>query len=100
MYLMKTIKCDANADTLVPVYVGTHVSKCIDILCLPQSALDKNENLLPLGKHLARMPLDPHSGKMIIFGAMFGCLDPILTIVASLNFKDPFVIPLVSDICK
>ncbi|GFR82175.1 ATP-dependent RNA helicase DHX36, partial [Elysia marginata] len=42
-------------------------------------ALDRNENLLPLGYHLARMPVEPHTGKMILFGAMFCCLDPILT---------------------
>lgn len=71
------------------------ILQCIVVFFF-QNALDKNEELLPLGKHLARMPLDPHSGKMILFGAMFGCLDPILTIVASLNFKDPFVVPLVS----
>ncbi|XP_036369202.1 ATP-dependent DNA/RNA helicase DHX36 isoform X3 [Octopus sinensis] len=58
------------------------------------NALDQDENLLPLGKHLARMPVDPHSGKMILFGAMFCCLDPILTVAASLSFKDAFVIPL------
>ncbi|OPL33377.1 hypothetical protein AM593_04156, partial [Mytilus galloprovincialis] len=28
-------------------------------------ALDEDENLLPLGYHLARMPVDPQSGKMI-----------------------------------
>lgn len=58
------------------------------------NALDRAENLLPLGKHLARMPVDPHSGKMILLGAMFSCLDPILTVAASLSFKDAFVIPL------
>ena len=63
-----------------------------------QNALDKHENLLPLGKHLAKMPLDPHTGKMILFGAMFSCLGPILTIAANLNFKEPFFIPLVGDI--
>ena len=60
-----------------------------------QNALDFDENLLPLGVHLARMPVDPHTGKMILFGAMFCCLDPILTVAASLSFKDAFVIPLV-----
>ena len=43
------------------------------------------------------MPVDPHTGKMILFGAMFSCLDPILTVAASLSFKDAFVIPLVSN---
>lgn len=58
------------------------------------NALDTDENLLPLGYHLARMPVEPHTGKMILFGAMFCCLDPILTVAASLSFKDAFVIPL------
>ncbi|KAL8564469.1 hypothetical protein ACOMHN_017611 [Nucella lapillus] len=58
------------------------------------NALDREENLLPLGVHLARMPVEPHTGKMILFGAMFCCLDPILTVAASLSFKDAFFIPL------
>ncbi|XP_064611599.1 ATP-dependent DNA/RNA helicase DHX36-like [Liolophura sinensis] len=58
------------------------------------NALDHEENLLPLGYHLARMPVDPHVGKMILFGAMFCCLDPVLTVAASLGFKDAFTIPL------
>ncbi|VDH96114.1 ATP-dependent RNA helicase DHX36 [Mytilus galloprovincialis] len=57
-------------------------------------ALDEDENLLPLGYHLARMPVDPQSGKMILFGAMFGCLDPVCIVAASLSFKDAFYIPL------
>ncbi|XP_014670430.1 PREDICTED: ATP-dependent RNA helicase DHX36-like [Priapulus caudatus] len=58
------------------------------------NALDENEDLTALGFHLARMPTDPHTGKMILFAAMFRCLDPVLTIAASLSFKDAFVIPL------
>ncbi|XP_012944942.1 ATP-dependent DNA/RNA helicase DHX36 [Aplysia californica] len=58
------------------------------------NALDHDENLLPLGYHLARMPVEPHTGKMILFGAMFCCLDPILTVAASLSFKDAFTVPL------
>ncbi|NXE09580.1 DHX36 helicase, partial [Lophotis ruficrista] len=58
------------------------------------NALDRQEQLTPLGVHLARLPVEPHIGKMILFGALFCCLDPVLTIAASLSFKDPFVIPL------
>ncbi|XP_033644979.1 ATP-dependent DNA/RNA helicase DHX36-like [Asterias rubens] len=58
------------------------------------NALDENEQLTPLGYHLARLPVAPSIGRMILFGAMFCCLDPVLTIAASLSFKDPFVIPL------
>lgn len=58
------------------------------------NALDHNENLTPLGYHLARLPIAPQMGKMILFGAIFSCLDPILTIAAALDYKDPFQIPL------
>ncbi|NWT08777.1 DHX36 helicase, partial [Vireo altiloquus] len=58
------------------------------------NALDRQQELTPLGVHLARLPVEPHIGKMILFGALFCCLDPVLTIAASLSFKDPFVIPL------
>ncbi|CAH1775187.1 unnamed protein product [Owenia fusiformis] len=58
------------------------------------NALDDNEDLTPLGYHLAKMPVDPQTGKMILYGALFGCLDPILTIAASLSFKDAFYIPM------
>ncbi|XP_058490743.1 ATP-dependent DNA/RNA helicase DHX36 [Solea solea] len=58
------------------------------------NALDRSENLTALGVHLARLPVEPHIGKLILFGALLGCLDPVLTIAASLSFKDPFFIPL------
>ncbi len=61
-----------------------------------QNALDHNEDLTPLGYNLAKMPVDPHSGKMLLFAAMFCCVDPVLTVAASLSFKDAFYIPLVS----
>eukprot|EP00795_Rhopilema_esculentum_P010997 gene10997-19837_t len=58
------------------------------------NALDRNENLTPLGYHLANLPVNPKVGKMILFGAIFSCLDPVLTVASSLGFKDPFFIPL------
>lgn len=73
------------------------VQHAIDTL-IELQALDRKENLLPLGYHLARMPVEPHTGKMILFGAMFCCLDPILTVAASLSFKDAFTIPLGKEV--
>jgi len=54
----------------------------------------KTEELTPLGFHLAQLPLDPQTGKMILMGAIFSCLDPVLSVAASLSFKDAFLIPL------
>ncbi|XP_071216283.1 ATP-dependent DNA/RNA helicase DHX36-like [Salvelinus alpinus] len=56
------------------------------------NALDRSEALTPLGLHLARLPVEPHTRKLS--GALLGCLDPVLTIAASLSFKDLFFIPM------
>lgn len=53
-------------------------------------ALTSEERLTPLGYHLARLPVDAQTGKMILFGALFCCLDPITSIAASLSFRDAF----------
>jgi len=57
-------------------------------------ALDERENLTPLGQHLATLPVDVRVGKMLLYGSMLGCLDPILTIAAVLSGRTPFVAPL------
>ncbi|KAI8805456.1 P-loop containing nucleoside triphosphate hydrolase protein [Cladochytrium replicatum] len=56
-------------------------------------ALTQDESLTPLGFHLGRLPVDVRIGKMILFGAIFKCLDPILTIASTLSIKSPFVRP-------
>ncbi|XP_057710392.1 putative ATP-dependent RNA helicase DHX57 [Corythoichthys intestinalis] len=56
-------------------------------------ALTAEEKLTPLGYHLARLPVDVRVAKLMLFGAIFRCLDPALTIAASLAFKSPFVAP-------
>ncbi|XP_015173793.1 PREDICTED: ATP-dependent RNA helicase DHX36 isoform X2 [Polistes dominula] len=58
------------------------------------NALDNDEHLTPLGYHLAQLPLDPRTGKMIIWAALFSCVDPVFSIAASLTFKDAFYCPL------
>uniref|UniRef100_A0A8C2DGH8 RNA helicase n=1 Tax=Cyprinus carpio TaxID=7962 RepID=A0A8C2DGH8_CYPCA len=50
--------------------------------------------LTPLGHHLAALPVNVKIGKMLIFGAIFGCLEPIATIAAAMSEKSPFVTPM------
>lgn len=42
-------------------------------------------SLTPLGKNLAKLPVDVRLGRMLLFGAMLQCLDPILTITAAIT---------------
>lgn len=39
------------------------------------------------------LPVDPKLGKMLIMGAVFRCLDPVLTVVSGLSVRDPFLLP-------
>ncbi|XP_024989682.1 DExH-box ATP-dependent RNA helicase DExH5, mitochondrial isoform X1 [Cynara cardunculus var. scolymus] len=57
-------------------------------------ALDESENLTVLGRYLTMLPVEPKLGKMLILGAILYCLDPILTVVAGLSVRDPFLAPL------
>ena len=57
-------------------------------------ALDASEQLTKLGFVLGKLPLEPRLGRMVILAISFGCLDPILNIVVSLGYRDPFLIPL------
>ncbi|XP_045156414.2 3'-5' RNA helicase YTHDC2-like [Mercenaria mercenaria] len=56
-------------------------------------ALDSNEDLTELGRHLADLPVEPHLGKMVLNSIVLKCIDPVLTIVCSLAYKDPFLLP-------
>lgn len=49
-----------------------------------------SESLTPLGCHLAKLPVNVRLGKMLLYGALFQCIDPILTICASLSSQSPF----------
>ncbi|CAL1548512.1 unnamed protein product [Lymnaea stagnalis] len=56
-------------------------------------ALDDQADLTPLGYHVGSLPVDVRIGKLMLFGAIFRCLDSTLTIAATLSFKSPFVSP-------
>lgn len=56
-------------------------------------ALDAWEDLTELGTHLLDLPVEPRLGKMLLYAVVLKCLDPILTIVCSLAYRDPFSMP-------
>ncbi len=59
--------------------------------CLKRlGALKDNEELTPLGLHLAHLGVHPKIGKMLLLGSIFSCFDPIASISAGLSFKSPF----------
>ncbi|XP_077247716.1 DEA(D/H)-box RNA helicase family protein [Tasmannia lanceolata] len=68
------------------------VQNAVDFLKMI-GALDEKENLTNLGQYLSMLPVDPKLGKMLIMGAVFRCLDPILTVVSGLSVRDPFLLP-------
>ncbi|CAA7045626.1 unnamed protein product [Microthlaspi erraticum] len=69
------------------------VQKAIEYLKII-GALDENECLTTLGRYLSKLPMEPKLGKMLVLGAILGCLDPILTVAAGLSVRDPFLTPL------
>ncbi|KAI5862948.1 P-loop containing nucleoside triphosphate hydrolase protein [Durotheca rogersii] len=55
-------------------------------------ALDGDE-LTALGQQLAMIPADLRCGKLMIYGAIFGCLDESVAIASILSTRSPFVSP-------
>ncbi|KAI1376535.1 P-loop containing nucleoside triphosphate hydrolase protein [Hypoxylon crocopeplum] len=56
-------------------------------------ALD-GEELTALGQQLAMIPADLRCGKLMIYGAIFGCLEESVVIASMLSTKSPFFSPL------
>ena len=54
----------------------------------------ESEELTALGWHLTNLPVDARLGKLIIYGAIFNCIDEACTIAAALASRSPFLSPL------
>jgi len=50
-------------------------------------ALDSDERLTHLGRHLASLPLPPALGKMLLFAVLYCCLDPVLTVACCMAYR-------------
>ena len=55
-------------------------------------AVTRSLQLTGLGWILGQLPIDPQLGKMMVLGAVFSCLDPILSVVSCLEYKSPFTV--------
>ncbi|KAG5532314.1 hypothetical protein RHGRI_026818 [Rhododendron griersonianum] len=86
-----------NTPCLLPSWISKvsaqQVQNAIEYLKVI-GALDEDENLTVLGRYLTMLPMEPKLGKMLILGAIFNCLDPLLTVVAGLSVRDPFLTPM------
>jgi hypothetical protein len=69
-----------------PAAVAAALATLVALRALSQSP----ESLTPLGRHLARLPVDVRVGKMLVMGAVLGCPGPAATIAAALSGKAPF----------
>lgn len=52
-------------------------------------ALDDKRVLLPLGRQLARLPIDPRLARMLLAARDEGCVADVLTITSALSVQDP-----------
>ncbi|XP_061119736.1 ATP-dependent RNA helicase DHX29 [Conger conger] len=70
------------------------VSNAVSLLRRIGACQQDGPTLTPLGQHLAALPVNVKIGKMLVFAAIFGCLEPIATIAAAISEKSPFATPM------
>ena len=52
-------------------------------------AVDANNRLTPIGRQLARLPIDPRLGRMLLAAERLGCIDEVLIVTTALAAQDP-----------
>ena len=56
-------------------------------------AVDAHGAITVLGRHIVQIPADVRIAKLLLFGALLRCLEPILTIAGCIAYRSPFVTP-------
>ncbi|XP_058120720.1 dosage compensation regulator [Anopheles ziemanni] len=86
--------------------IGQFLSKAIEpppldavieaeVLLKEMRCLDEKEQLTPFGRILARLPLEPRLGKMMVLSTLFQLCDPIATMAAySGTFSEIFLLDI------
>ncbi|KIY72745.1 P-loop containing nucleoside triphosphate hydrolase protein [Cylindrobasidium torrendii FP15055 ss-10] len=72
---------------------STNIQRAVLVL-VEAGAFTAAEEITPLGKLLSTLPTNVHLGKFLLTAVMLRCLDPALTIAATLNTKSPFLRPM------
>uniref|UniRef100_A0A1B6BXD9 RNA helicase n=1 Tax=Clastoptera arizonana TaxID=38151 RepID=A0A1B6BXD9_9HEMI len=63
-----------------------------EVLLKEMKCLDQNDELTPLGRILAKLPIEPRLGKMMVLGVIFYCGDALATMAAnSSTFPEVFI---------
>ena len=58
-------------------------------LLIELGALTADRRLTPLGRRLARLPVDPRMGRMVLEADRLGCAEEVVVIAAALSIQDP-----------
>jgi HrpA-like RNA helicase len=72
-----------------------HVLSVVNAVKLLQSinCLDSEEGITLVGRAIAKLPMDPRIGRMIVLGSIMGCGPSVLSTAAAMGYRDPFVMP-------
>ncbi|XP_017839109.1 dosage compensation regulator isoform X2 [Drosophila busckii] len=66
-----------------------------EVLLRDMRALDSHDELTPLGKLLARLPIEPRLGKMLVLGTVFGIADLMASFASySSTFSEVFTLDI------
>lgn len=66
-----------------------------EVLLRDMRCLDNNDELTPLGRILARLPIEPRLGKMVVLSTVFGCTDIAASMASySSTFSEIFALDL------
>uniref|UniRef100_A0A183BVC1 RNA helicase n=1 Tax=Globodera pallida TaxID=36090 RepID=A0A183BVC1_GLOPA len=83
--------------------LGAPVNRRIQLYC--PSSFDslchwlgvEEASLTELGRTIAHLPLEPQPARLLLFGIALRCVGPVLTLVAALSHRDPFVLAVNED---
>lgn len=61
------------------------------LMVLEHMGATADGKLTALGRHMAMIPADLRSAKLAVYGVLFGCVEPAVTVASILNGRSPFV---------